>query len=152
MASIHEQLYNSADFQSVDFQTYLQTILQAVMRAFKRSNVLFNLQVAETFRLELTRAIPCGLILNEVITNIFKHAFPDSAQGQAEIKLSVTPSQDIFMQIADNGIGIPDQDWSQSNSLGMKIIHLLTEQLAGTIALDGHQGTTITIIFPLHPE
>ena len=149
MALVHERLYAAGNLKAVEFKPYIVAISDAVVRSFKKPNIRFVVNVEDGFSIELTRAVPCGLILNELITNICKHAFPHDEPGDAEITFTMSTSNMVTLIVSDAGVGIPDQDWTASNSLGMHLINLLTEQLAGTISIDGSAGTTVIISFPL---
>ena len=149
MALVHERLYAAGNLKAVEFKPYIIAISSAVVRSFKKPNIRFVVNVEDGFSIELTRAVPCGLILNELITNICKHAYPEDEPGVAEITFTMSTDHRVTLIVSDEGVGIPERDWTASNSLGMHLINLLTEQLAGTLRIDGSQGTSVVVTFPL---
>ena len=149
MTLVHERLYAAGNLKAVEFKPYIIDISNAVVRSFKKPNIRFVVNVEDGFSIELTRAVPCGLILNELITNICKHAYPNDEPGVAEITFTVSTDHQVTLIVSDAGVGIPDSDWTASNSLGMHLINLLTEQLAGSLSIDGKKGTTVIVTFPL---
>jgi two-component sensor histidine kinase len=100
--------------------------------------------------LAVSTAIPCGLIVTELVTNSFKHAFPSGLMGEIHITLHQDPPGTCVLIVGDTGVGLPEgMNVCATESLGWQLVRLLTEQLRGTIALDDHGGTTVTITFPL---
>jgi two-component sensor histidine kinase len=96
------------------------------------------------------RAIACRLILQELLSNGFKHAFPDGRMGEIHISLQVAPGQRAILSVQDTGVGFPEElDFRTSDSLGLQLVCLLTEQLQGTIELERCEGTEWTLMFPL---
>lgn len=136
MALIHEMLYRSGNFSSIDYSEYLEKLLSGLIGSFKGSqhNIHFTIDAKEIF-LDIDTAVPLGLIINEIVTNSLKYAFEDD---NGEIYIKISPSGNKFnFQIGDNGVGIPkDFDMNRSNSLGMLLIHNLVRQLNGNIKMD----------------
>jgi two-component sensor histidine kinase len=96
------------------------------------------------------RSIPCGLLVTELVTNSFKHAFPDGLMGEIRITLRQDPPGTCVLIVGDTGVGLPEGlDVRATESLGWQLVCLLTEQLRGTIELESHEGTSVTITFPL---
>ena len=115
------------------------------------NNITAGVDVEEIL-LDLDYAVPCGLILNELISNAFKYAFPDGRRGRLEVSLKRLPDQSICLQIADNGIGFPSGvDFRNSPSLGLQLVNNLVEQIDGAIELEpqagGETGARFTIRF-----
>lgn len=101
-------------------------------------------------RLEVNTAVPCGLILNKLLANALKYAFPDGQAGEIHIALRQASAGACVLMVRDTGVGFPeDIDFRQTDSLGWQLVCLLTEQLRGAIALERGDGTTVTITFPL---
>jgi two-component sensor histidine kinase len=95
-------------------------------------------------------AVPCGLILNELVTNSFKHAFRGRAQGQLTTALSIGPDGRVSLRVRDDGVGLPaGMDWRQSRSLGLQLIHMLAGQLSATVEVRTEGGTEFEITFAL---
>lgn len=98
--------------------------------------------------LDVDLALPLGLLLNELLTNAIKYAFPGEAKGKIEVKLKQQPPY-ILVEVADDGVGISkDLDWKNTETLGLKLVNSLTTQLEGTLKLDNSQGTRFKLSFP----
>lgn len=150
MALIHEQLYQSTDFSSVSFSPYLSELAQNVLRA-SESSARIELRFADrSVGLAVDQAIPCGLIVNELITNAIKHAFPEDRAGTLTLDLSLGEDGLVRLVVSDDGIGLPPGFAGQrSDSLGLQLVFALTEQLRGRVRVVSPPGTTFEITFPL---
>jgi two-component sensor histidine kinase/integral membrane sensor domain MASE1 len=155
MALIHEQLYRSDNLNYLDFREYISSLVHNLFHCFKVQNQYINLEIeVSDINLDLDTAIPCGLIINEVVTNSLKYAFPqpypkDKAK-QIRIAFRAKPNQQnhYCLTLEDNGIGIPHAiDPHHHGSLGLCLIYELTQQLTGEINLDRSQGTKFEISF-----
>jgi two-component sensor histidine kinase len=106
----------------------------------------------ETVALEPDRAIPCGLLLNELLSNCLKHAFPNGQTGEIHIALR-TRQEQVTLSVRDTGVGFPEgSDFRHTHSLGLQSVYLLTEQLGATITLERTGGTTFTLTLPFDPS
>ena len=151
MAMIHEKLYQSPNLTKIDFKDYIEKLA---------SNLIYNYQV-ETRNIEqifefkdvemnIDTAIPCGLIINELVTNSLKYAFPQSeSNGNGIIKIELNQVEDQFkLVISDNGVGMPSHIKPENTeTLGLQLVNSLVDQLEGTLEIDRQQGTKFTIIF-----
>jgi two-component sensor histidine kinase len=98
--------------------------------------------------LDINTAIPCGLIINELVSNFLKYAFPDGREGEIQIKLYASKDDTFSLIVRDNGIGLPeDLDFRDTESLGLQLVTALVEQLEGTIELDRSEGAAFGIVF-----
>lgn len=98
--------------------------------------------------LDINSSVPCGLILNELISNSLKHAFPEGRKGSVRIGLKHGPNDTIVLRVADDGVGFPEKlGFRQAQSFGLQIVNLLVDQLEGTIELDRMNGTAFTVTF-----
>jgi two-component sensor histidine kinase len=98
--------------------------------------------------LEIDRAIPCGLIVNELVSNALKHAFPNGRKGEITIRLHCSDDGRIWLTVADNGAGLsPDADFRKTETLGLQLVNMLTRQLAGDIELRNENGASFTLSF-----
>jgi PAS domain S-box-containing protein len=151
MALIHEQLYQAADLARIDFNTYIHNLTSHLLASYAGETGKIELKIdAEEIYLPIDVAIPCGLLINEMISNAFKHAFPTQESGTISISFRSTPSDEIELTIKDDGIGFPsDLDFRHTRSLGMQLIQQLTRQLHGTVELNGTQGTCFQVRFRL---
>ena len=148
MALIHENLYRSENLASIRFDEYLHAMTTELWRSFNRPGVRRTLQV-NPIVLELDKAVPCGLIVNELVTNALKHAFPDDRAGYVVIVLESAESSRIRLVVSDDGAGIPpNSDFRTMTSMGMTLILSLTRQIDGTITLDRTSGTKFVVEFP----
>ncbi|GAA6622491.1 histidine kinase dimerization/phosphoacceptor domain -containing protein [Scytonema sp. NUACC26] len=149
MALIHEHLYQSPEISHIDFGEYIRSLTDNLFRCYGISQKTILLKI-ETggIKLNLDTAIPCGLLINELISNSLKYAFPEGRRGEISIRLVSSTDNTIILIVSDTGIGIPDSlDWSNTNSLGLRIVHNLTRQLKGTLTLDRDRGTAFHITF-----
>ena len=146
MALIHEKLYKSKDLVNVDSREYFADLVQSVMRSYRGMHIALTLEI-DRIPLGIDAAIPCGLIINELVTNSLKHAFPD---GNGEVRVRFSARDDsLELVVADNGVGIPDDvDFRNTETLGLRLVTILAEdQLKGNIALARKEGTEFCIIF-----
>ncbi len=154
MALVHEKLYQTGNFTDINFGEYIKTISSEINRSFmkERSGIDLKFNVSDV-TLNINKAIPCGLIINELITNIYKHAFPENRNGKIVINFKLDVNGSYNLSIIDNGIGLPhDFDMEKSESLGLKLVDALSKQLNGKIELKGNGGTSVTITFPSEDE
>ena len=149
MALIHEKLYQSSNLAQIDFQEYIETLVQELFRsydAYKRS-ISFEVNVSQV-SLSIALAIPCGLIINELVSNSVKYAFPEIIGGHICISLQERYNSQFILTISDNGVSLPDElDFRNTNSLGLQLVCRLTKQLEGSIELDRRHGTKFKIVF-----
>lgn len=148
MALIHEKLYQTGDLTQINLSEYANELVNDLFRSYSvnTSRVKFKIE-SNDFPVDINTAIPCGLIINELITNSIKHAFPDDRNG--EIKMEIRcHGENCRIKIGDNGVGLPENlDINDVNTLGLKLVTNLTRQLDGTIELDRDDGTSFTIKF-----
>lgn len=153
MAIIHQALYGSDDLRRVDFATVLKTLVPHLAASYgvgeQRARVSID---ATPVYLPLNSAIPCGLIVNELVANTFKHGFPDGTSGSIHVSLHASETGEIVLTVSDTGIGLPDSlDIATSPSLGLKLVHLLASQLDGAITIQRRDPTRFTLTFALQP-
>ena len=150
MALVHEKLYQSKDFANIDFSEYVRTLTNYLFRNYKISSSKIELKMdVKNVSIGVDHAIPCGLIINELVSNSIKHGFLGKKQGEIKIKLHSSGKNDIKLIISDNGIGLPaDPDIKRSESLGLHLVNLIVEdQLQGRIKLNRAHGTEFQIQF-----
>ena len=148
MALIHELLYKSTDLKRINFGNYIKTIASELFRMYvtDQSIIKLNLDIADVM-VDINTAIPLGLIVNELISNSMKHAFPDGRSGIIDI-IFKSDNGTYSLVVSDNGVGFSDEkDFRDTDTLGLKIVNSLTEQIDGTIRLDKINGTKFTIEF-----
>jgi PAS domain S-box-containing protein len=150
MALIHEKLYKSRNLSKIDFKEYVEELISVLFESYMASESKIALKVnVENISLGIDLAIPCGLIINELVTNSLKYAFPDGRNGEIKISLHSAGEDMIELVEGDNGVGIPDSlDFRNTQSLGLHIVNLLVEnQLHGEITLNKGKGTEFRIKF-----
>ncbi len=149
MALIHENLYNNDTLASIKFSNYVKSLSNNIARTYanQKATVRFNYQMEDAY-LPIDAAIPCGLIINELISNSFKYAFQNRNHGLVNIHFEQLENLTYQLTVSDDGIGIPDHvDITKTRSLGMKIIHKLIKQIEGDLSTDFSEGTKFIITF-----
>jgi len=149
MAIIHEKLYESENFIDINFADYIKELFNTLFNSTGMPGSKINFEIdADPITLDLNQAVPCGLLCNEILTNIFKHAFPDDKTGTVYISMKKTKAGKNKLMIRDDGVGFTEnlQDAGKF-SLGLQLIQDLVSQLNGTLKLNQKNGTSYTIIF-----
>ena len=149
MALIHEKLYQSTNLYQINFGEYLEQLVAHLLESYGEidERVEFQPEIDPVF-LNIETAHPCGLIVNELISNVFKHAFPSGRTGRVWLKLHQNSEGSVSLTVKDNGVGFPeDIDFQNVDSLGMELICTLTTQLEGNIELIRGEGTTFILTF-----
>ncbi|MDJ1174852.1 PAS domain-containing sensor histidine kinase [Roseofilum capinflatum] len=150
MSLIHEKLYRSQEMGEINAQDYLYTVVNNLISSYgissQRIKMDFNL---EPIALDVDTAIPCGLIVNELISNCFKYAFSEDSLGIIKVEFTSQENHTVHLVVADNGRGLPEGfDLEEIDSLGLQLVQNLVEQLEGNLTLIGNEGTQIAINFP----
>ncbi|OPX57866.1 MAG: sensory histidine kinase AtoS [Methanobacterium sp. PtaB.Bin024] len=148
MALIHQRLYESTDLKNIGFKEYITTLANELYRNYVKdpSRVSLELEI-EDVNIDINNAIPLGLILNELITNAMKYAFPDDEKGIINVSFCKKGDKYI-LKVADNGKGFPkDLDYKKSDSLGLQLVTNLSYQINGEIELDRTEGTAFILTF-----
>jgi len=151
MALIHEKLYESRDLAKIDFREYIQNLAAYLFESYslKPEQVKLKMQVEQVF-LDMETAIPLGLLINELVSNSLKYAFPHNRKGELQINLEEIEEEgyEYTLIVRDNGVGFPDLlDFHACDSLGMVLVHSLVKKLKGVIDLERKDGTRFTIKF-----
>jgi two-component sensor histidine kinase len=151
MVLIHETLYQTTHLKKINFADYLKSLilyLNQSYHSYQKAAVELQLEL-QPIILNIETANPCGLIINELVSNAFKHAFKGKATGNIKVSLTQNKLNQIELQIEDNGIGFPKNiDFKQVDSLGLELVNTLTQQLQGTLELDCRgQGTLFKLTF-----
>jgi PAS domain S-box-containing protein len=146
MAMIHEHLYSHADMSSVDLGEYCRELVSQLFSAYSTSTLITHRLETTEIRLTMEQAIPCGLILNELITNALKYAYPG---GEGEVRINLWSRENwIYMKVSDQGVGMRTGfDPTSSQSLGLTLVHLLTDQLNGELQIGSPPGASFTVRF-----
>lgn len=149
MALIHERLYQSTDLRRIDFSDYIRTLSLELYRTYVINPEIIKLNLnLEPITVDINIAIPCGLIINELLSNSLKHAFPGNRRGEVNIKFH-SKDGNLILEVSDDGIGFPpDIDFNNTPSLGLKVVNVLVDQIDGEIKMDSANGTVFAVIFP----
>ena len=154
MALVHEQLYRSDSLKEIDLSIYINALLEKIADSHSHREKEISLIVnAESINLNIETAHSCGLIINELVTNALEHAFPNRDRGTIWISLLhvsdiATHDAGITLTIKDDGVGVPpDFDFRQTDSLGLKLVRILTRQLEGKLECSFSQGTSFQVTF-----
>nr|WP_081882649.1 histidine kinase dimerization/phosphoacceptor domain -containing protein [Methanobacterium sp. SMA-27] len=148
MALIHELLYRSDDLKSINFGDYMGTLIKDLFNTYINdpSHLKLNLDL-QNIKLDINTSIPLGLIVNELVSNSMKYAFPDGREGEINISLKTEDGEYILI-VGDNGVGIRDDiDFRNTDSLGLQLVNNLTQQIDGEIELNKKHGTEFIIKF-----
>lgn len=155
MASVHEQLYRAERFSEIDFSDYIKNICNYLLRLYSISAGRIQMDVnVEDISIGIDQAVPCALILNELISNALKYAYPEDRKGILYISFSFDEITEIYhLQIRDDGVGIPKEfEERKGGSLGMTLVNALVKQLYGTLDIANDNGSMFTIEFPLKKQ
>jgi len=149
MALVHEKLYQSKDMSRIDFASYIQSLTMRLFHFLQtdpdRVRIVTDL---EDISLDINIAVPLGLIINEIVSNAFKHAFPGDRAGEIRIALRAEGKGWFALTVSDDGVGVPDGlDLRKAGTLGMQLVSMLVDQIEGTMQIDGGPGTSIRIAF-----
>lgn len=150
MALIHEKLYQSKNFAKVDLSTYIEDLSNHLFASYNLNprNISLRQNVKDA-NLPLDAAIPCGLLVNELVSNALKHAFPDNRKGEILIQLLKNDRDELELVVRDNGIGLPQEFNIEShNSLGLRLVKNLARQLKGKLEIYNENGAVFSLTFP----
>lgn len=148
MALVHEKLYQMERLSSIQFDEYTQELVETIQQTFDPANRIACTVSCDPLQLNVNQAVPCALILNELLTNTFKHAFRGRKEGEVTVTVCVDENERITIGIRDDGVGLPeDFKESDSKSLGFTIIHTLVKQLHARFDMSTDKGTLISLSF-----
>ena len=152
MALVHDKLYQSPSLATIDFSDYVQSLSTELLRTFWKPGVSISTDITD-ISFGVDTAIPCGLIVNELITNSLKHGFPDGRAGHVYIGIQDSPPGEYSLTVKDDGVGFPPEfDMHKSTSMGTLVICSLVDQLDGTSETTNQEGALTTIRFHLPPH
>ncbi|MDX2214995.1 MAG: histidine kinase dimerization/phosphoacceptor domain -containing protein [Oculatellaceae cyanobacterium bins.114] len=151
IALVHEKLYRSADMAEIDFSQYVNSLVAYLFSAYKIDSSAIALETeVDSIVLGIDQAVPCGLIINELVSNALKYAFPVDSKGTIQVSLHTNEKSQIILCVSDNGIGLPDSlDLAEPTSLGLQLVQDFVDQLEGSIQIAQPPGTTFTVTFPM---
>jgi PAS domain S-box-containing protein len=156
MALVHESLYQSETLANIDFAYFASALTAGLARTHGRGNSDIRLRLdVEPVSLPIESAVPCGLILNELVTNAYKHAFRDRSSGEIVVRLRTDSAGRVRLGVIDNGVGLAaGVDWRQSPSLGLRLVQMLARQVRAELDLRTENGTAFQLTFTpsMHKE
>jgi two-component sensor histidine kinase len=148
IASMHELLYRSESLSEVDLCSYARRLVAHVVAFYRKDTRVSVSVLGDDIAVDLARAVPLGLLLNELVSNACKHAFPEDARGELEVRLSQS-AQGIHVRVRDTGAGLPPRLSPESaTTLGLQLVHMLAKQLGGDVRLASSSGTTVDVYVP----
>ncbi|HEY0196556.1 MAG TPA: histidine kinase dimerization/phosphoacceptor domain -containing protein, partial [Methanobacterium sp.] len=149
MAMIHERLYRTSNLAKINLQEYLQNLISGLFSSYGANPQRIKTQIdLEKVSVDMDKSICCGLIINELISNSLKYAFPKN-EGEINLSLRRLDGNGLEMIIADDGVGFPENlDFRRTESLGLQLVNTLVKQLEGEIELEKTGGTKFKIKFP----
>ena len=154
MALVHDKLYQSDNLAKIDLGAYIRDLaagLQEVIASGHR-NVRVVIE-ADDIGLSVDTAMPCGLVLNELMTNAFKYAFPDGRSGEIRVEARHLEDGRVGILVGDDGVGLsPEIGLESTRTLGLQLVQAVTSQLRGKVAVERGPGTRFRISFPLSPD
>jgi PAS domain S-box-containing protein len=149
MALVHEMLYRSQDLARIDFGEYARSLVQQLLRSYSVDvrQLKHTIDIEHTL-LGVDEAVPCGLIINELVANSLKHAFPANRGGRIWVRME-SDEHRYTLRVGDDGVGFSkEMDFQQTETLGLQLVRTLTDQLGGVISLSREAGTEFTVSFP----
>jgi two-component sensor histidine kinase len=149
MALVHESLYRSDNLAEIKLDEYIRELLGELKRSMPaEKHIDFKFEL-ESIDMDISTAVPCGIIINELVTNAWKHAFEDGSGGTVTITLGRKEDTLIRLSVQDNGSGLPPGfSLDKASSLGLQLVSILTTQIDGELYIDSEGGTSITVYFP----
>jgi two-component sensor histidine kinase len=149
MALVHEKLYQSRDLAKIDFAEYVHNLVAHVFRSYPTSLGNVGLKVnVDTISFSIDLAIPLGLLINELVSNCLKHAFPDERKGEIRVDLHLDGRDGYVLTVSDNGVGFPEGvDFQKTETLGLQLVNTLAGQLGGAVEVLRNGGTEFRITF-----
>ncbi len=147
MGMIHEQLYQSKDLSKINFSDYVDSLVNDLLESYDVKGRILPKVTIDDIRLNIETAVPCGLIISELVSNSLKYAFPDDRNGEVTVSLKSLGKRYVLV-VEDDGIGIPEAiDYKNSESLGLQLVNNLSEQLDGVVEIENANGTKFKITF-----
>lgn len=142
MALVHEKLYQSSDLSRIKLLDYIESLAQLLLRSYSVNSNTIQLKISgDAILLSVDTAVPCGLMINELLSNCLKHAFPNNRGGEIQIKIETSEHENVILSVMDNGIGLPsDFNLEQVSSLGLQLVRTLVKQLNGQIEISNVEG------------
>jgi two-component sensor histidine kinase len=148
MALVHEKLYESADLAQIDIRDYLESLITHLQHSYSLTERVSLSVAADSVPLHIDVVIPCALIVNELVSNAFEHAFPDGRSGQVRVEARKSPHGTLRLSVSDTGAGLPPgAETEHAETLGLRLVSALAEQLSARLTIDRPaEGGTVFLI------
>jgi two-component system, sensor histidine kinase PdtaS len=152
MALLHEVLYRSGNLARINFAAYVQELFRQLLRSFGPAAARINVENRVTpIGLPLEHSVPCGLIINELVSNALKHGFPNGRTGTIVVELNLFDGPQLLLRVSDNGVGLPPGlDLADTSTLGLKLVSNLARQLDGQLTVEKQVGGGATFSVAFH--
>jgi two-component sensor histidine kinase len=149
MALVHENLYRTGDFANVSMVSHINALCKQLARAYRMSDQSIDVVAdVDSIELDLDRAVSVGLIINELVSNALKHAFPDGRSGLVQVSLKRSNGARCILAVRDTGTGLPHGfDVGRAETLGLQLVQDLTQQLRGTMTIIEGAGAAFIVVF-----
>lgn len=147
IALVHEQLQDTADSTQIDFAAYVRTLVESLAQLYPTPSAVRIEVAADELHLDATTAVSCGLIVNELVVNALKHAFPSGRAGLVRVECRAEADGQVALAVSDTGVGMPDDALAPGGSLGLTLTVALAEQLHGTLSVESGGGATVRVVF-----
>jgi two-component sensor histidine kinase len=149
MALVHEKLYQSSDLSRINFAQYVQSLMNYLFRSYGTDPQAIRSRIdADDIHLSIDTAVPCGLLVNELISNSLEHAFPNGRKGEIRVDFRRAEEDRFLLTVSDNGVGfVPDLEADETETLGLQLVYTLTNQLEGIVEYEGQEGTSVRVEF-----
>jgi two-component sensor histidine kinase len=153
MALVHEMLYRSKDFENISFSDYLRSLASVIAGTYNRRDIRFTFEADESV-MDIEASIPLGLIVNEILSNAYKHAFPDGREGNIWMTFRVDrETGDYCLVLQDDGIGLPPgHELENCKSMGLQVVQILCQQIEATLEMVNDHGLGFTVTFRPAPK
>lgn len=148
IALVHENLYQTGNFATIDVDGYLRSLVNALQQTYQ-SYATIEIE-DHAVQLTMDTAILCGLIVNELVSNALKHAFPQAREGRITISIAAASGSELLLEVRDDGIGLPPEFHGKraSQTMGLQIVYSLCDQLGGQLEIASNGGTSVRVRFP----
>jgi two-component sensor histidine kinase len=149
LALVYEKLYYSKELSKIDFGEYVNQLVKNLIYVYNVNTINVSIKInAENVPMDLDKAVPCGLLINELVSNCLKHAFPEKKRGEISVVIK-EKDNNVELIVSDNGVGLPDNiDYKSTETLGLQLVMTLVAQIDGLINYDKNNGSRFTITFP----
>ncbi len=147
MALVHEMLYRSSDFEKISFPGYLRSLASVIAGTYNRRDIELTVEADEVV-MDIGASIPLGLIVNEILSNSYKHAFPDGRAGKITIRYKMDPGGNNTLMLQDDGIGLPEEvNPDRFKTMGLQVVQILCNQIEAALVIANDPGATFTLTY-----